>query len=46
MQVLKIIQWGKNRSVVEVFYSETNEKKFMIIDNDYLMMLDDLGCVL
>lgn len=46
MKKLEIIQWGKNRSVVEMTYLETNERELLIIDNDYLMNLDDLGLVM
>ena len=45
MKSYEIIQWGSTRSIVEETYSETGEKILLIIDNDYLMMLDEMGFV-
>lgn len=45
MQTITIIQWGKSRSIVEIKYTETNEKEILMIDNDYLMNLDEMGLV-
>ena len=39
MKTYKILQWGSKRSVVQ--YEET----IYIIDNDYLMNLDEMGLV-
>ena len=46
MKTLEIIQWGENRSIVEITYPETNEKEILMINNDYLMNLDELGLVI
>ena len=46
MKTLEIIQWGENRSIVEITYPETNEKETLMINNDYLMNLDELGLVI
>ena len=39
MKTYKILQWGSKRSVVE--YEET----IYLLDNDYLMNLDEMGLV-
>ena len=46
MKTLEIIQWGKNRSIVEITYPETNEKEILMMNNDYLINLDELGLVI
>ena len=46
MKKIEIIQWGKNRSIVEITYPDTNEKEILMMNNDYLMNLDDLGMVI
>ena len=46
MKTLEIIQWGKNRSIVQITYPDTNEKEILMMDNDYLMNLDELGLVI
>ena len=45
MKTLEIIQWGKNRTIVQISYPDTNEKEILMMDNDYLMNLDELGLV-
>lgn len=44
MNKLLIIQWGKERSIVQEVSSLDNP--IMIVDNQYLMNLDELGVVL
>ena len=39
MKTYKILQWGSKRSVVQF------EETIYIIDNDYLMNLDEMGLV-
>ena len=46
MKKIEIIQWGENRSIVEISYPDTNEKEILMMDNDYLMNLDELGWVI
>lgn len=46
MKKLEIIQWGKERSIVKEFYPDTKEETYYIIDNQHLMNLDEMGCVL
>lgn len=46
MKKIELVQWGKFRSIVLITYPDTNEKDLMIMDNDYLMNLDDLGMVM
>ena len=43
---IEIIQWGKNRSIVEITYPDTNEKEILMMDNDYLMYLDGMELVI
>lgn len=45
MEKLEIMQWGKKRSVVYCVNTETGEAKIQLIDNDYLMQLDEMGLV-
>lgn len=45
MKKIEIIQWGKIRSIVQITYPETNEKEILMMDNDYLMNLDEMGLV-
>ena len=44
MNKLLILQWGKERSIVQDVSSLDNP--IMIVDNQYLMNLDELGAVL
>lgn len=44
MNKLLILQWGKERSIVQNVSSLDNP--IMIVDNQYLMNLDELGVVL
>ena len=46
MKKIEIIQWGKNRSIVLITYPDTNEKEFVMMDNDYLMKLDEMELVI
>ena len=39
MKTYKILQWGSKRSIVQF------EETIYIIDNDYLMNLDEMGLV-
>ena len=39
MKPYKLLQWGSKRSVVQL------EETIYIIDNDYLMNLDEMGLV-
>ena len=41
---MQIVQMGKERSVVFVI-TDLNGGKFMIVDNSYLMQLDEMGLV-
>lgn len=43
---LRIVQWGLVRSVVVLKHQDTKELEFLIIDNDYLMKLDEMELVL
>lgn len=45
MKKLTILQWGKERSIVQEFHPDTKEKTIYIIDNEHLMNLDDMGLV-
>lgn len=45
MKELMLIQWGKNRSVVEKFHLDTLESEYFILDNQYLMLLDEMGLI-
>lgn len=45
MEKLEIMQWGEKRSVVSCVNTETGESKILLIDNDYLMFLDERGLV-
>ena len=45
MKTLEIIQWGKNRSIVQITHPDTTEKEILMMDNEYLMNLDELGLV-
>ena len=42
---LEIVQWGKNRSVVKEIHLDTKEETFLILDNSYLMSLDEMGLI-
>ena len=46
MKKIEIVQWGKKRSIVEITYPDTNEKEILMMDNDYLINLDELGLVI
>ena len=43
-QYFLILQMGKNRSIIQEVTG--NDFPIYIIDNDYLMNLDEMGCVL
>ena len=43
---LLILQWGKYRSIVEETYFDNGEQNILIVNNDYLMNLDDMGVLL
>lgn len=43
MTQIRIIQWGKNRSVLSFFYPDTKENELMLVSNDYVMMLDEFN---
>jgi len=43
---LLILQWGKHRSIVEETYFDNGEQNILIVNNDYLMNLDDMGVIL
>lgn len=45
MEKLEIMQWGEKRSVVYCVNTKTGKSKILLIDNDYLMLLDDLGVI-
>lgn len=45
MKKLTILQWGKERSIVEEFHPDTKEKTILIINNDHLINLDEMGLV-
>lgn len=45
MKKLSIVQWGKERSIVKVNYTDTNETEYLIMNNDYLMSLDEMELV-
>lgn len=45
MKIVKILQWGPKRTVIQVTYSETMETETFLMDNQYLMYLDDMGMV-
>lgn len=45
MTELTLVQWEKNRSVVKEFHLDTKEETFLILDNDYLMLLDERGLI-
>lgn len=45
MEILKIVQWGKERSIVYSNNTQTGEVKFLMINNDYLLMLDEMGLI-
>lgn len=45
MKKLEIVQWGKNRSVVKESYPDTKEETYLILDNQYLMLLDEMGVI-
>ena len=43
---LLILQWGTERSIVEETYFDNGEKNILIVNNDYLINLDDMGVIL
>lgn len=45
MEKLTIVQWGGHRSVVKKFYTDTKEETYLILDNQYLMSLDEMGLI-
>ena len=45
MPKLYLVQIGEERSIVLKYFPDTKESKFMIIDNSYLMQLDEMGLV-
>ena len=46
MQTLELIQWGTKRSIVKLTYTDTNEFEYLLMDNTYLLDLEDLGVIL
>lgn len=45
MEKLELMQWGEKRSVVYSTNIKTGEVKILLIDNDYLMYLDERGLI-
>lgn len=45
MKKLIILQWGKNRSVVKRLFIDTQEVEYLLLDNNYLMSLDEMGLI-
>lgn len=45
MKKLYIIQWGKERSILKEFYPYSNEVNYLIVNNEYLMYLDEMGVI-
>lgn len=45
MEKLKIVQWGKNRSLVKKTHTDTKEETVLLLDNNYLMTLDEMGLI-
>ena len=45
MEKLEIVQWGKYRSIVKKYYPDTHEETYLILDNQYLMSLDEMGLI-
>lgn len=45
MRKLYIIQWGNERSIVKEFYTDNKEVNYLIVDNQYLMNLDEMGVI-
>lgn len=45
IEILKIVQWGQKRSVIYCNNTKTNEIKFLLMNNDYIMFLDELGLI-
>jgi len=46
MKKLYLIQWGKERSIVKEFYTDNKEVNYLIVDNHYLMNLDEMGLII
>ena len=46
MRKLCIVQWGKKRSIVKEVFTDNMEVTYLIVDNQYLMNLDEMGYVL
>lgn len=42
---LEIVQWGKNRSLVKKTHTDTKEETVLLLDNNYLMSLDEMGLI-
>ena len=45
LKTFTLIYEGLKRSIILVTYYETNEKEFMIVDNETLQQWNDLGYV-
>lgn len=45
MEKIKIMQWGLKRTLVYCVNIDTGESKILLIDNDYLMFLDERGLI-
>jgi len=45
MKKLYLIQWGKERSIVKEFYTDNKEVNYLIVNNEYLMYLDEMGVI-
>lgn len=45
MEKLELMQWGLKRSVVSCVNIETGKQSILLIDNDYLMFLDEMGLI-
>ena len=46
MRKLCIVQWGNERSIVKEVFTDNMEVTYLIVDNQYLMNLDEMGYVL
>lgn len=45
MEKLEIMQWGLKRSVVYCVNIETGKSTILLMDNDYLIQLDEMGLI-
>lgn len=46
MKTLTLLQWGKERSIVEMYFPDTKEEEIFIVDNQHLLNLDEMGMVI